>query len=288
MVCVILKRKAIMSDLGAINSSNIAFGSTKVEEKQGRNKEIIDVQAVEVSAEKKASPVKKFITQPIQDEFHKAYGEDAEATPSLVADFVSDNLIKAGVAIAGGAAILAKARKSTSGLTEALKAGIKKVSSNADDVQKTGVFKRFTEAFKSVTTEMKRINFEKAKEAVEEATESGGKIKLGEKIKSAILQPKEFKEGTKLAGVVDKVFGKHAQTVKNGLGKVGIGNGSDLADTAIAAGSAAAISAGVNEIADDVTEADNDKLAIRDKIKAFEETVNAADKIADTLSLLAG
>lgn len=277
-----------MSDLGAINSSNIAFGSTKVEEKQGRNKEIIDVQAVEVSAEKKASPVKKFITQPIQDEFHKAYGEDAEATPSLVADFVSDNLIKAGVAIAGGAAILAKARKSTSGLTEALKAGIKKVSSNADDVQKTGVFKRFTEAFKSVTTEMKRINFEKAKEAVEEATESGGKIKLGEKIKSAILQPKEFKEGTKLAGVVDKVFGKHAQTVKNGLGKVGIGNGSDLADTAIAAGSAAAISAGVNEIADDVTEADNDKLAIRDKIKAFEETVNAADKIADTLSLLAG
>lgn len=288
MVCVILKRKAIMSDLGAINSSNIAFGSTKVEEKPGRNKEIIDVQAVEVSAEKKASPVKKFITQPIQDEFHKAYGEDAEATPSLVADFVSDNLIKAGVAIAGGAAILAKARKSTSGLTEALKAGIKKVSSNADDVQKTGVFKRFTEAFKSVTTEMKRINFEKAKEAVEEATESGGKIKLGEKIKSAILQPKEFKEGTKLAGVVDKVFGKHAQTVKNGLGKVGIGNGSDLADTAIAAGSAAAISAGVNEIADDVTEADNDKLAIRDKIKAFEETVNAADKIADTLSLLAG
>lgn len=277
-----------MSDLGAINSSNIAFGSTKVEEKPGRNKEIIDVQAVEVSAEKKASPVKKFITQPIQDEFHKAYGEDAEATPSLVADFVSDNLIKAGVAIAGGAAILAKARKSTSGLTEALKAGIKKVSSNADDVQKTGVFKRFTEAFKSVTTEMKRINFEKAKEAVEEATESGGKIKLGEKIKSAILQPKEFKEGTKLAGVVDKVFGKHAQTVKNGLGKVGIGNGSDLADTAIAAGSAAAISAGVNEIADDVTEADNDKLAIRDKIKAFEETVNAADKIADTLSLLAG
>lgn len=288
MVCVILKRKAIMSDLGAINSSNIAFGSTKVEEKPGRNKEIIDVQAVEIPAEKKASPVRKFITQPIQDEFHKAYGEDAKATPSLVADFVSDNLIKAGVAVAGGAAILAKARKSTSGLTEALKAGIKKVSSNADDVQKTGVFKRFTEAFKSVTTEMKRINFEKAKEAVEEATESGGKIKLGEKIKSAILQPKEFKEGTKLAGVVDKVFGKHAQTVKNGLGKVGIGNGSDLADTAIAAGSAAAISAGVNEIADDVTEADNDKLAIRDKIKAFEETVNAADKIADTLSLLAG
>lgn len=277
-----------MSDLGAINSSNIAFGSTKVEEKQGRNKEIIDVQAVEVPAEKKASPVKKFITQPIQDEFHKAYGEDAEATPSLVADFVSDNLIKAGVAIAGGAAILAKARKSTSGLTEALKAGIKKVSSNADDVQKTGVFKRFTEAFKSVTTEMKRINFEKAKEAVEEATEGGGKIKLGEKIKSAILQPKEFEKDTKLAGVVDKVFGKHAQTVKNGLGKVGIGNGSDLADTAIAVGSTAAISAGVNEIADDVTEADNDKLAIQGKIKAFEETVNAADKIADTLSLLAG
>lgn len=288
MVCVILKRKAIMSDLGAINSSNIAFGSTKVEEKQGRNKEIIDVQAVEVPAEKKASPVKKFITQPIQDEFHKAYGEDAEATPSLVADFVSDNLIKAGVAVAGGAAILAKARKSTSGLTEALKAGIKKVSSNADDVQKTGVFKRFTEAFKSVTTEMKRINFEKAKEAVEEATEGGGKIKLGEKIKSAILQPKEFEKDTKLAGVVDKVFGKHAQTVKNGLGKVGIGNGSDLADTAIAVGSTAAISAGVNEIADDVTEADNDKLAIQGKIKAFEETVNAADKIADTLALLAG
>ena len=56
----------------------------------------------------------------------------------------------------------------------------------------------------------------------------------------------------------------------------------------MAVGSTVAVSAGVNEIADDVTEADNDKLAIQGKIKAFEETVNAADKIADTLSLLAG
>lgn len=279
-----------MSDLGAINSSNIAFGSTKVEEKPGRNKEIIDVQAVEVPAEKKAkaSPVKKFITQPIQDEFHKAYGEDAKATPSLVADFVSDNLIKVGVAVAGGAAILAKARKSTSGLTEALKAGVKKVSSNADNAEKLGAFKKATEAFKGAMAEMKKTNLKKAEEAVKATAEGGEKIKLGEKIKSAILQPKEFEEGTKLAGVVDKVFGKHAQTVKNGLGKVGIGNGSDLADTAMAVGSAAAVSAGVNEIADDVTEADNDKLAIQGKIKAFEDTVNAADRLVNTISVLAG
>lgn len=288
MVCVILKRKAIMSDLGAINSSNIAFGSTKVEEKPGRNKEIIDVQAVEVPAEKKASPVKKFITQPIQDEFHKAYGEDAKATPSLVADFVSDNLIKVGVAVAGGAAILAKARKSTSGLTEALKAGVKKVSSNADNAEKLSAFKKATEAFKGAMAEMRKTNLKKAEEAVKATAEGGVKIKLGRKIKSAILQPKEFEEGTKLAGIVDKVFGKHAQTVKNGLGKVGIGNGSDLADTAMAVGSTVAVSAGVNEIADDVTEADNDKLAIQGKIKAFEDTVNAADRLVNTISVLAG
>ena len=115
-----------MSDLGAINSSNIAFGSTKVEKKE-------DDKGVEITAlpvEQKPSIGEK-LTQPIRDEFHKAYGEDAKATPSLVADFVSDNLIKVGVAVAGGAAILAKARKSTSGLTEALKAGVKKVSSRA-------------------------------------------------------------------------------------------------------------------------------------------------------------
>lgn len=166
-----------MSDLGAINSSNIAFGSTKVEEKPGRNKEIIDVQAVEVPAEKKAkaSPVKKFITQPIQDEFHKAYGEDAKATPSLVADFVSDNLIKVGVAVAGGAAILAKARKSTSGLTEALKAGVKKVSSNADNAEKLGAFKKATEAFKGAMAEMKKTNLKKAEEAVKATAEGGEK-----------------------------------------------------------------------------------------------------------------
>ena len=133
-----------------------------------------------------------------------------------------------------------------------------------------------------------RENLKKAEEAVKATAEGGEKIKLGEKIKSAILQPKEFEEGTKLAGVVDKVFGKHAQTVKNGLGKVGIGNGSDLADTAMAVGSAAAVSAGVNEIADDVTEADNDKLAIQGKIKAFEDTVNAADRLVNTFSMLAG
>ena len=272
-----------MSDLGAINSSNIAFGSTKVEKKE-------DDKGVEITAlpvEQKPSIGEKLI-QPIRDEFHKAYGEDAKATPSLVADFVSDNLIKVGVAVAGGAAILAKARKSTSGLTEALKAGVKKVSSNADNAEKLSAFKKATEAFKGAMAEMKKTNLKKAEEAVKATAEGGEKIKLGEKIKSAILQPKEFEEGTKLAGVVDKVFGKHAQTVKNALGKVGIGNGSDLADTAMAVGSAAAVSAGVNEIADDVTEADNDKLAIQGKIKAFEDTVNAADRLVNTISVLAG
>ena len=201
-----------MSDLGAINSSNIAFGSTKVEKKE-------DDKGVEITAlpvEQKPSIGEK-LTQPIRDEFHKAYGEDAKATPSLVADFVSDNLIKVGVAVAGGAAILAKARKSTSGLTEALKAGVKKVSSNADNAEKLSAFKKATEAFKGAMAEMKKTNLKKAEEAVKATAEGGEKIKLGEKIKSAILQPKEFEEGTKLAGVVDKVFGKHAQTVKNGL-----------------------------------------------------------------------
>ena len=56
----------------------------------------------------------------------------------------------------------------------------------------------------------------------------------------------------------------------------------------MAVGSAAAVSAGVNEIADDVTEADNDKLAIQGKIKAFEDTVNAADRLVNTISVLAG
>ena len=268
-----------MSELNAINSSNIAFGSTKVEKKE-------DDKGVEIAAlpvDEKPSIGEK-LTQPIRDEFHKAYGDDAKATPSLVADFISDNIIKIGVAVAGGAAILARARKSTGGLTEALKAGVQKVK--GDD--SLNAIKKVTGTLKGTMDEMKKLNLKKAQDAVEATAKSGEKIGLMTRVKDAILQPKEFQEGTKLAGVVDRVFGKHAKTVKGALGKVGIATGSDMAGTAIALGAAGAASAGANEIGDDVTEGDNDKLALQSRIQSFENAVKAADKLANTVSLLAG
>ena len=267
-----------MSDLGAINASNITFQGSK-EAKETHKK----------PAERTADKPKLMdkLTQPVKDEFKKAYGEDAEATPSLVADFVSDNVVKLGVLVAGGALLLAKSRKATNGLTEALKDNINKFKSAATEGEKAGIFKKTVDTLKGTFSQVKANNLKQATESAKEAAESGSKT-IRKTVEEAVLRPKQFEEGTKLAGFIDKHCGKHAAKVKEALGKIGIGNGSDLADTAMAGAATVALGSGVNDITGDVTEKDNNALAHQAKVQKFESLLNTASKLADTANMIAG
>ena len=267
-----------MSDLGAINASNITFQGSKEAKKTDRK-----------DAEKINDKPKLMdkLTQPVKDEFKKAYGEDAEATPSLVADFVSDNVVKLGVLVAGGALLLAKSRKATNGLTEALKDNINKFKSAATEGEKAGIFKKTVDTIKGTFSQVKANNLKQATESAKEAAESGSKT-IRKTVEEAILRPKQFEEGTGLAKFIDKHCGKHAAKVKETLGKIGIGNGSDLADTAIAGTATVALGSGVNDIAGDVTEKDNGALAHEAKIQKFENLLKTASKLADTATMIAG
>ena len=58
-------------------------------------------------------------------------------------------------------------------------------------------------------------------------------------------------DGTILRRGVSKLFGKNADSVMNGLGKIGIKTGGDVADTAIAVGAATLAGREVGDIADE-------------------------------------
>ena len=271
-----------MSDLGAINKMNVSFQGSK----EAKETEKTPKAETAKTSDNKPKIADK-LTQPIKDEFKKAYGEDAEATPSLVADFVSDNIVKLGVLVAGGALLLAKSRKATNGLTEALKENVNKLKSAATDGEKAGIFKKTVDLVKGTYGKVKANNLKAAKDAAEEAAKTGSRT-LRKTVEDAILRPKPFEEGTKLADFINKTCGKSAAKVKNALGKVGIGNGSDLADTAIAGATTIALGSSVNDITGDVTEKDNKALAREAKIQKFENLLNAASKIADTANMIAG
>ncbi len=268
-----------MSELGAINASNIAFQGSK------ETKEAKETKTAQTT-DNKPKLTDRF-TQPFRDEFKKAYGEDAEATPTLVADFVSDNVVKLGVFAAGGALLLAKSRKATNGLTEAIKDNINKFKSAATEGEKAGIFKKTVDTIKGTFGQVKANNLKQATESAKEAAESGSKT-IRQTVEEAILRPKDFEEGTKLASFIDKYCGKHAPKVKETLGKIGIGNGSDLVDTAIAGTATVTLSNGVNDIAGDVTGKDNENLARQAKIERFENLINTASKLADTANMIAG
>lgn len=276
-----------MSDLGAINASNVSFQGSKEADKTKLEvaKKAPRVKSADFGEDKPKLMDK--LTQPIKDEFQKAYGKDAEATPSLVADFVSDNIVKLGVLVAGGALLLAKSRKATNGLTEALKENIGKMKAAATEGEKTSIFKKTVDLVKNTYGKVKTNNLEAAKAAAEDAAKTGSKT-LRQTVEEAILRPTKFEEGTKFAGFIDKHFGKHAPKIKETLGKIGISNGSDLADTAMAGAATVALGSGVNDIAGDVTEKDNKTLAREAKVKKFEDILTTASKIADTASMLAG
>ena len=272
-----------MSGINAVNASNVNFKGKDKTERKSNAGEISETDNSKKSRSAR-KPLKETLTAPVRDQFKKAYGEDVKATPSLVADFISDNAIKIGTLVAGGAFIFAKSRKATNGMTKALRENIGKFGTAAEG-EKTNILKRSVTVVKDAFAQVKANNLADAQKTVSEAVSSGSKT-IKQMVNEAVFKPKDFEQASGLGKFVDKHFGKHAEQIKTGLGKAGIANGGDLADTAIAGAATAALTGGVHEIADDVTEKDNKELAHKAKVKEVEDTLNSAVKFADALSML--
>lgn len=292
-----------MSKINALNSSVAFQGKSKVAKKK------------EAEPKEKKVSVGEKLTQPIKDEFEKAYGEGTKPNASLVADFIADNALKAGVAVAGAAAVFAKTRKSTNGLTKALKENFSKLTSKgaeavqdgAEEIKKVGIFKGTIDAVKKAFAEVKANNLKSANEAAAQAAEAAKKgegTSIFTSIKKSLLNPKEVDAESGLSKFIDKHLGKEsriggfiskrikvkegaesvdvADLAKKGLAKVGVQSTGDLVDTAVAAGTTAVISSTANEITDDVTDNDNGQLAHKAKLEHFEQSLNTISKLADT------
>lgn len=292
-----------MSKINALNSSVAFQGKSKVAKKK------------EAEPKEKKVSVGEKLTQPIKDEFEKAYGEGTKPNASLVADFIADNALKAGVAVAGAAAVFAKTRKSTNGLTKALKENFSKLTSKgaeavqdgAEEIKKVGIFKGTIDAVKKAFAEVKANNLKSANEAAAQAAEAAKKgegTSIFTSIKKSLLNPKEVDAESGLSKFIDKHLGKEsriggfiskrikvkegaesvdvADLAKKGLAKVGVQSTGDLVDTAVAAGTTAVISSTANEITDDVTDNDNSQLAHKAKLEHFEQSLNTISKLADT------
>jgi len=226
--------------IDAIHSSNISFsGKAKKADKK---------------AEKHGFTQK--LAQPIKDSFHKKYGDDAEATPKLVADFAADKLIKAAVVGLGMAVVFKKMKASTNGLTQALQdarksqdtKGIKDIITKTVETVKSNNKKAVTETGESILGSLKK---------------DGCSVADGVKgtLKSIFKSKDGFDAKSKLGKFTKKVFGNKAEKVNGLFRKAGIANEKDLLDTAAAVGATAAVTKGLNEAADDVTTADDAKLA---------------------------
>lgn len=292
-----------MSKINALNSSVAFQGKSKAAKKK------------EAEPKEKKVSVGEKLTQPIKDEFEKAYGEGTKPNASLVADFIADNALKAGVAVAGAAAVFAKTRKSTNGLTKALKENFSKLTSKgaeavqdgAEEIKKVGIFKGTVDAVKKAFAEVKANNLKSANEAAAQAAEAAKKgegTSIFTSIKKSLLNPKEVDAESGLSKFIDKHLGKEsriggfiskrikvkegaesvdvADLAKKGLAKVGVQSTGDLVDTAVAAGTTAVISSTANEITDDVTDNDNGQLAHKAKLEHFEQSLNTISKLADT------
>lgn len=298
-----VKGRLKMSKINALNSSVAFQGKSKVAKKK------------EAEPKEKKVSVGEKLTQPIKDEFEKAYGEGTKPNASLVADFIADNALKAGVAVAGAAAVFAKTRKSTNGLTKALKENFSKLTSKgaeavqdgAEEIKKVGIFKGTIDAVKKAFAEVKANNLKSANEAAAQAAEAAKKgegTSIFTSIKKSLLNPKDVDAESGLSKFIDKHLGKEsriggfiskrikvaegaesvdvADLAKKGLAKVGVQSTGDLVDTAVAAGTTAVISSTANEITDDVTDNDNGQLAHKAKLEHFEQSLNTISKLADT------
>ncbi len=299
MVCEDKIKEGIMSQINAISASNVSFSGRKTNKSEAKKSEVKKSETKE-----KPNIAKKVISrisQPLKDDFNKKY-DGASPTPTLVADYFSDNIFKTGVAILGSALVFAKSRKFTNGLTESLLENARNTFAKKD----IGAFKKLTttlsETFANIKANNRNAIIDKAKKEAEETLASGNHT-IMESVKDAILRPVEkFDTNSKLGKVIDKIAGEGsmlntfftknakkevegnlAQVIEKNLAKVGIKNGSSLVDTAIAGAATGTVGANMMGVADNVTSKDNDAIAKQSKIEAL---VDAADKMANVAQLI--
>lgn len=254
----------------AINNTNVSFGKSEKSE---------------ATTEKRSLGTK--LVQPIKDDFHRAYGEDVKPNTKLVADYTADKVVKLGVFTVGTVLLFAKSKKLTNGLTKAIRDNFSKVGKKVEgSAEKIGLGKRIGNIIKQV----KSNNSAKVEgqQVINEIKQDGGSI-LGwiKKTGKSIIKPKEtFEVESGLGKLTKKLFKDKAKSVQEFLRKAGISNGKDLADTAAAVGATAVASAGLNNIADDVTKSDNEELANKSRRERVSEAVDAVEKLADLASFV--
>ena len=259
-----------MLNVDSIKPNNLAFnGKEKVKKPKSENKKGIGYT----------------LTKPVRDSFHKAYGKHVKVTPALVADFIADNIIKIGIVTVGTVLLFAKMKSATNGLTSAVRKAAK---------EDHGLGKKFTE----VIGQIKENNADfvkKTREAVRQAgnfSETGAADKTLNEVQKAgglksfiknVFKPKEaFNESGLLGRAIKKVAGeKKAPVVMEKLAQAGIAGGSDVLDTAVAVGATATVGSGLINIAKDVTEADNKKLAKESGSKHVVKSIGKISKLAE-------
>ena len=246
----------------AIKSANIGFEGKKAKK------------------ETKKNGFAKAITKPIKDDFKKTY-DGAKPTPALIADYSADKLIKGAVATLGMVFLFAKAKNMTNGLTAAAR---KSFHGTSGFGAKLG---EITAAIKKNNADFVTKGQEIAAEAKAEGVTIKDKIiKIGKNIAKSKEGITEFNHEGKLGKAVQKVFGKNAVKVENGLLKAGIAGGSDLVDTAVAATATAIAGSGLLNVTDEVTKADNDDLAKSSTKQHIRESLKTVGKLAETAQLL--
>ncbi len=254
----------------AINSTNVNFGKSEKNE--------ATVQKMNFSTK---------LTQPIKDDFHRAYGEDAKPNTKLVADYAADKVVKFGVFTLGTLLLFAKSKKMTNGLTKAIRENFSNIGKKVEgNVEKIGLGKRIGNIIK----EVKNNNTAKVEgeQVLSEIKQEGGSI-LGwiKKTGKSIIKPKDsFDAESGLGKVTTKLFKGKAKSVQEFLRKAGISNGKDLADTAAAVGATAIASTGLNNIADDVTKSDNEELANKSRLERVSNAMDTVEKLADLATIV--
>lgn len=210
------------------------------------------------SKQKKPSVIKRAktkISTAVSRDFHNKYGEGAEVTPKLAADYASDRFLGTAVVAATAAITFIKSRKLTDGITRAIPKNLK----NIKNITEKGLLNKTKKFVSDVMTDVKKNNAAYINKLQSELPEDAG---FFQKIKHALLRPVKFMNPeSKLAGFIDKNIPKHSETVKKGLAKVGIKDGHGVIDLAIALGVAKGVKSKTIEIVDDVATSDDITLA---------------------------
>lgn len=230
------------------------------------------------------------LSQPFVDQFHKDYGEDAVATPKSVGDFILDHAIKIGVAILTISITFAAARGKFNGFSKNFAENIKsekpiKAIKDALDTVKAQNAQAIIDA---KTIKEGASNVDDLINTVEAMTTKAGDVvedkglasKIGKFIKAT---PKEsFAENSKIPKFIDKVFKKNpekAEKAKSALLKMGIGEGSDISDLAIAASTTSAATTGTGIIADKAVDSNDENVGIQSRLETIAKGIDTLDKI---------